>query len=297
MKKIIEISSSFTGKISTGSYENESPYFHIKEVYEFDGTNMMSPEVLNDEAVKERQAYLQSVCFEQFKSRADAAYAEKVAKTYRNIRFYHGQNGQKYPSVTSIIGWDADFFISPEELAQYAARGTIIDRQVEVFLKTGEWKEPKDIPEIYPELVTLRGGSLSLVVDDVDFRGFYKDYPFKIIECQKTHVNDKYRYGGRSDILCIIDSSNKGKWEKVDGVLFDVPTILDVKSGSIDKTKHFKQQTAYWKCEPEVKQVGLIPLNNDTKQGFSKPIIETNPDKYWSLFLKDREQFRNRYGV
>jgi hypothetical protein len=57
--------------------------------------------------------------------------------------------------------------------------------------------------------------------------------------------------------------------------LYDVPTILDIKTGQVDKVKHLKQQTAYAHCEPDVQQIGLIPLNQDTKQGYSKPILES----------------------
>ena len=294
MKRTIEISASFTGKISTGNYENESPYFAIKETIERDEDPGMQ---LADDVFKNRQKELHDICYQQFKQHAEAAYTEKIAKTYRNIRFYDGANGKKYPSVTSIIGWDADFYISPEELKQHASRGSIIDKQVEIFLKTGEWKEPKDIPEIYPDLVILKGGNLGLVVDDVNFQEFYKQYPFKVIGLQNTMINHDHCYGGRLDIKCVIESTNKGKWEKIEEVKFDVPTILDVKAGAMDKFKFMKQQTAYAKCDAEIQQIGIIHLNKETKQGYSQPIVETNLEKYWSLFLKDRAEFKNRYGV
>lgn len=293
MKKTIEISASFTGKISTGSYENESPFFSIREILEYAEGEIIPADV----GISGRQKELHAICYDQFRRQAEVSYSEKIAKQYRNIRFYDGKDGIKYPSVTSIIGWDEDFHVSPDELNQYASRGTIIDKQVEIYLRTGEWKEPKDIPEIYPDLVTLKGGNLGLVVDDVNFIDFYKNYPFKVLSLQKTYINHDHRYAGRGDIECIIESSNKGKWDKIEGVLFDIPTILDVKSGAIDKTKHLKQQTGYAKCNEEVKQIGLIHLNKETKQGYSQPIIETNMEKYWSLFLKDRSNFKSRFGV
>lgn len=43
------ISASFTGKINTGSYENESPYYAISETY---------TDTLQDNEVKERQKQL-----------------------------------------------------------------------------------------------------------------------------------------------------------------------------------------------------------------------------------------------
>lgn len=291
MKRTLEISASFTGKISTGQFENESPFFSVKEIIEENG------ETLSDLVIKNRQQELQDMCYGQFKSHAEKAYSEKIAKTYQNIRFYDGLEGRKYPSVTSIIGWDSDFFMSPEELQQHASRGSIIDKQVEVYLNTGTWKQPEEIPEIYPDLVIVKKGNLGLLLDDSNFLGFFKDYPFKTIICQDTLLNHEHQYGGRRDIKCLIESTNKGKWEKIEGVLFDVPTILDVKAGSMDKAKFMKQQTAYAKCDPEIKQIGIIHLNKENKCGYAQPVIETNLEKYWSLFLNDRAKFKQRYAI
>ncbi len=293
MKRSIEISASFTGVISTGSYENEKPMYHVKEMYEFDPEEMWS-----DLEIQARQKQLHDICYGQFKRQADTAYADKIAKTYKNIRFYDGKDGKKYPSVTSIIGWDKDFHMSAEELAQYASRGTIIDKQVEIYLNTKEWKEPKDIPEIYPDLVIVKKGGLGLELDDVDFIEFYKNYPFKVISQQTCVLNHEHKYGGRMEIKCIIESANKGKWDKVDGVQFDAITLLDVKATTaLDKTYVMKQNTAYSKCDPEIKQIGVIHLKKDNKQGYAKPVIETNLDKYWTLFLRDRDNFFNRYCI
>lgn len=295
MKRNIEISASFTGTISTGSYENEKPFYSIKEVIEIDEDQNT---LITDFEIEKRQKELHDICFSQFKKQEVASYQEKLAKTYRNIRFYEGKDGLKYPSVTSIINWDKDFHIPPDELKQYASRGTIIHKQVEIFLSTGEWKEPKDIPEIYPDLVIVTRGNLGLEIDDVDFRTFYKDYPFKVITLEDTLLNHDLKYGGRLDIKCVIESENKGKWDKIEGVIFDKPTILDVKTGkSLDKTSALKQQTAYWHCDNEVEQVGIIHLTNENKCGYAKPTICTNSEKYWHLFLKDLENFSNRYGL
>lgn len=290
MRKQIEIEASFTGAIPTGNYENEKPFFSVREVLEDCGN-------MSDEEIAKRQEELHGICYAAFKRQADVSYSEKIAKQYQNIRFYDGKGGQKYPSVTSIIDWDADYHMPPDQLAQYGSRGSIIDKQVEVFLRSGKWLEPKDIPECYPDLVILKKGDLGLQVDNVNFQGFYKDYPFKVIDLQKVVMNHEHRYGGRLDILCIIESSNKGKWDKVEGVKFDVLTDLDVKSGAINKTRDLKQQTAYWHANPEIQQVGLIPLNKDVQQGFSKPIIEPNKEKYWSLFLNDRQNFKKRFQI
>lgn len=293
MRRIIEVMASFTGKISTGQFENESPYFSAKETIEIED---VTPEV--DRMIEARQSELQEICYTQFKKRAEIAYQEKIAKSYQNIRFYDAGNGQKYPSVTSIINMDVNFFTAPDELNQMAARGTIIHKQVEIYLATGKWVEPKEIPEIAFQVMTVVTGSLGLVVDDVNFVNFIKDYPFKVLKQESQVINHEHKYAGRMDILCIIESTNKGKWDKIEGIQFDVPTILDVKTGaSLDKAKGMIQQAAYAMCESEVKQIGIIHLTKENQCGFSKPCVSNKIDSYWSIFLNKRKLFSERYGV
>lgn len=281
------ITASFTGKISTGQFENASPFFSCSEKYNA---------YLSDENIKSRQAELHNICYEQFNILSERFYAERIAKEYQNIRFYDA-NGTKYPSVTSIIGMDEDFRIPPDELEQYGCRGTIIHKQVEIFLETGEWKAPQDIADISAEYLTVKKGSLKLDLEGYNFVDFYKEYPFKFLELETQVFNHEHKYAGRRDILCVIESSNKGKWDKVEGVKFDVKTILDVKTnGTLDQIKGLKQQSAYAKCDG-VEQIGLIHLNADNKCGYAKPIITTNIERYWNLFLSDREKFRKRYGI
>lgn len=294
MKRTIEITASFSGKIPTGSYENENPFFALKEIIE-----PLESEVLTitDEEIKNRQHELHQLCYDQFKRQAEISNNERIAKTYKNIRWYDGKDGMKYPSVTSILDMDVDFKIPPDELAQYGARGTIIHKQSEIFLRTGEWKEAKDIPEIAAEFLTLKRGSLGLEVEDVDFRAFFKDYPFKVLELEKHIVNHEYKYGGRLDILGVIESTNKGKWEKIEGVKLDVPTVLDIKTATtMDKTKGLTQLAAYSKVDG-VEQICLIPLTKENQCGFAKPIITTNIERYWNLFAKARRDFEDRYGI
>lgn len=293
MKRSIEITASFTGKISTGQWENMSPFFALKEV-----VDLLETENLSDEQIKSRQSELQKICVEQFRKEAEIAYQEKIAKAYQSIRFYDAGNGKKYPSVTSIINMDENFFVSPEELAQYGARGTVIHKQIEIYLKTGKWKEPKEIPEVAFQVMTVIKGTLGLSLEDINFVNFYKDYPFVVIAQEEEVINHEHKYAGRLDIRCIIDSKNPGKWEKIEGIIFDIPTILDVKtSATLDKTKGFIQQAPYAKCCKEVQQIGLIHLTKENVCGYAKPAISNKIDAYWNIFLNKRQQFNQRYGV
>ena len=283
----IELSASFTGTIPTGSFENEKPFYSITET--FDNC------ALGDVEIEIRHKQLHDMCYRQFKNQAEITYAERIDKLYKNIRFYD-KDGRKYPSVTSIIGWDESFRIPVDSLAQYAARGTIVHKQIEVYLTTGEWKEAKDITDIYPELVILRTGNLKLELEG-DFKAFYESYPFKVIECEKVIYNDKHYYAGKLDCLGVIEHVNMGKWASIDGIKFDVPTVFDFKTGAVDKVKCFKQLTAYGQSVEGVEQLAVIPINNDTKQGFSKPVVEGDKEKYMPLFLADRRNFKERYGI
>lgn len=295
MKRSIEISASFTGKINTGQFENESPFFSIKEIVE--DIDSEDYEV-TDEHIKIRQKELKEICYNQFKQHAEIAYQEKIAKEYKSIRFYDsGIDGIKYPSVTSCLNMDENFFMSPSDLSQYCARGTILHKQCEIFLKTGKWIEAKDISDLSFELMTIKQGNLNLSVDDTNFPAFYKAYPFRVIEQEKTVINHEFRYGGRLDILGIIEESNKGSWDKIEGIQFNVPTIFDIKSGQIDKVKCYSQMAAYAKCCDSVKQLVVIPLTKDTQQGFSKPLVSSKIDSYWDIFSKQRDKFRERFSL
>lgn len=289
MRRTIEISASFTGKISIGEYENSSPFYAVKEVLE--------DCEYTDEEIKARQQVLQTICVDQFNKSAQILYQQKIEKAFKNIRFYDAGEGRKYPSVTSCINMDTDFFISQEELSQHSARGTILHKQCEIFLKTGKWVEAKDIPDVSFELMVIKTGTLNLSLDDTNFPNFYKSYPFRVLEQEKTVINHELEFGGRLDILGIIESSNKGSWDKIEGIQFDVPTIFDIKSGSIDKVKCYSQLAAYSKCCDNVAQLVVIPLSKDTQQGFSKPLVTNKIDAYWDIFSKQREKFRSRFGL
>lgn len=293
MKRTIEVSSSYTGKISTSQYENISPFFAVKEIIDIDDENLDINKIITN-----RQSELQEICRDQFRKVAEIEYQEKIAKSYQNIRFYDAGNGKKYPSVTSVISMDENFFMSPEELSQYGARGTIIHKQIELFLQDGIWRQARDIPEIAFQVMTVVKGNLELSFDDVNFVNFYKDYPFLVVWQEKQVINHEHKYAGRLDLMVIIESKNPGKWDKIEGIQFDVPTILDIKtSTTLDKVKGFTQQAAYAKTDDGIKQIGLIHLNKENACGYGKPQITNKIDHYWSIFLNKRDNFHKRYGI
>lgn len=271
--KAAEIVSSFSGKISTGRFENEQPFFSIKEVWDN----------IDDNFLQQRQRELYEMCRARFSEHEKRSVVERIQQEYQHLRFYE-TNKEHYPSVTSIINWDKDFFLAKEELIQYAARGTIIHRQSEKYLIDGQWAGPEELPDIYPEYVTMSKGSLGLTLEGYNFPAFCEKYPFKAIDTEEIVYNHEYKYAGRCDI--------KGEWE-------NQKAVMDIKTGQIDKELYLKQLSAYAKAEgnEDVKLMVIIPLNNKTKQGFSSPIISADIDKYFEMFKRDRKLFKQRFGV
>lgn len=281
----IKVASSYSGKISTGSYENASPFFYAEAEYSLpDDTNTSDLQKI----LKDQHALLQDVCYGNFKAAEQKAIVERIQKERQDFRWYEDDLGNPLPSSTSIIGFDSDFSVSPMELQQYASQSQICHAQVAHFIKTGEWVEPEKLGEVWADLVIVKKGSLLLDIEGWDFPGFLKKYPIsKMVNGQKL-INLKHRYGGTPDFYGIPNFEGAKK----------VSSILDVKR-TVDKVKAFMQMASYAKCpgNEHIKQMIIVPLNNKTDQGFSKPIVSTEIDKYFEMFLRKREGFRKRYGI
>lgn len=271
-RESVEIVASFSGKISTGKWENMNPFFSIKEVWSG----------IDDCEIERRQKALHEICYNKFNEVDQQALVDRIREQRKDLRFYE-YAGQQLPSVTSVIGWDDDMFVSQADLIQYAARGTVIHKQAEIFLNTGTWAEPKDIPEVYPEYVIVTKGDLGLKFDDVDFRAFHGKHPFEVIKTEQTVFNLEYKYAGRTDIVAMFNGKK---------------SIMDIKTGStINQEKAFKQLSAYAKTIEGIEQLVVIHLNNKTKQGFSTPIISDKIEEHFQLFLKDRRIFKERFNI
>lgn len=270
----IKVIAHFTGVISTGEFENERPLFGLEQIIHY----------VDDDVTAARQKELYGMCRKVFKEAQRDSLIARIRKQREDIRFYE-KDGMQYPSVTSIIGWDDDYHISPEELAQHAARGTIIHKQIAHYIKEGQWIDPLDLSICYPEIVILKRGNLKLSYDDVNFLGFLEKHPIEFISSEVAVYNDDLKYAGTYDF--------KGRLDKK-------ITLFDVKCGaSLDRLKAFKQLTAYAHCpqNQDVEQLCIVHLNNKVQQGFSKPIICTDVNKYWELFKADRVNFKKRFLV
>lgn len=199
-------------------------------------------------------------------------------------------DGEKYMSVTSIINPEGIAF--PEHLLiQYQARGTIVHEQTEHFLRHYQFVDPKYICD--QELIdTVVNGSLNISWEDCNPLGFFARHGHKIQikQIEKRVINKEHKYAGRLDCS---------------GYFEDVPATFDFKTASNYTTNkminYWKQQAAYAKCkdffdEPPEAMV-IIPFNPKSEQGFEEPIVETDIDHYFELFLQDVAYARENYNI
>ena len=278
MKRKIKVEASFSGVLPTGSYANSRPGFLASMEYEAD----FATEAEVSMNIELAQQELQGICYKNFQSEANRAKVMKIQEDRKDFRFYTLPNGEEVPSVTSILNYDSDFLMDEGELKQYASQGNIIHAQVAEFIKGGVWKVPQDIEGIAPDLFILKSGNLKLSLDGWDFQAFLKKYPMENMENGESVFNEKERYAGTPDGFSIVGG---------------ISTIFDIKR-TPEKVKNFMQMAAYAKASGRaIQQMMIIPLNDKTEQGFSKPIVSTDIDKYFELFLFKRREFKKVYGI
>jgi hypothetical protein len=278
--KIKEVTYAKSGVIAKAAYENLRPSYSF------------TAELDKEDNVEDVLKHLKGIVDNQFELDEYTAKVSLVEKQFANMRLYP-VNGFKYPSITSVLGWDKDWYISEGELSQYGAIGTIIHKVFEDaiinYQKTGEliWKEPEEFPELQKEISMVRGGSLQLDWNDYSYKTFGNEYIpklGKICAMEETVANDEIKTAGTLDILAPFG---------------DKLSIIDLKSGAYD----FRQLAFYgntWSVlnGKDVEQMVIFPLGKtDNKSGYKKPIINTDIAGEWKEMLKARETFKKRFGI
>jgi hypothetical protein len=268
--KYKEVSVGITGVIPIASYENLRPSFTATiEVQDGDNEN---------EVIATGMALVNK----HFELVVDKAKVDLIEKQYKNVRFRE-IGGVKYPSVTSILSWDKDWKISEDELSQYASRGKIVHKLIEIYLKTKKWVEPEDIkePEIEEAVSILMSGSLKLHWNQCSYKKFFKEYEdgLEVDSIEQVVLNKEVRYSGQYDI--------KGKFQ-------GKSSIIDCKTGSYDMA----QLAAYAVCERGIEQLIVFPVGiTNNKTGFMKPIVSTDIETEYKRFLYARDKFKRRFGL
>lgn len=204
MKRKITISASFSGVIPVCEFGNSRPGFASGEEFEIEYKDKQELDFI----IEERQRELMAICLQNFNMEAERAKVQKVKNDLKNFRFYKTGDGEEFPSVTSISGYDKEFFVGDEDLKIYAAQGNIYDAEIRNFVRTGEWKDSKDILECTADRFILKSRSLSsgksLSLEPCAFRAFLEKYPITELQsCEKPVFNKKWRYAGTADLIGI----------------------------------------------------------------------------------------------
>lgn len=267
--KTKEITVSLSGVIPVASFENLRPGYTIT----------VEPE--NGESTDDIIVKLQGYLHQVFEHESNRGKADLLDKQYSQLRFYE-RDGKKYPSVTSILGWDKDWRITQDELRQYASRGTIVGEMVEQYLSTGKWIVPEETPSLAEDVAVLLGGSLGLHWEQCSHKEFCDKFAKEIVAetTQKQIFNDQALYAGTLDIC---------------GTYAGKVSVMDVKCGGWD----MRQLAAYaMALDADIKQLVILPTGpTDNKCGYKKPVICTTLQKEYEEFLKARAKFKRRFGV
>jgi len=279
MKKTIKISGGISGVIATGSFQNLRPSFSWEETIEDCS--------MTDIEINDRIKELYNKGFAMLKEAEQKAIVERIQRERKDLRFIISEKGNILPSVTSIINFDADFFVSPEELSQYASQGNIIDAKVKHYIETKKWVAGKDLQDLWTDIVILTKGSLKLDIDVGDFPMFLEKYPITDMKVGERFMFDEEGYCGEPDFIGMPDFKEALK----------IPTIFDVKR-TPDKIKNGMQISAYCKYH-KIKQGIIVPLNDKTNQGYSKSVIydEKSLEGFFKMFKEKQKDFKQRYNV
>ena len=286
----IEISISVTGKIPRRQFENYSPFYSVKEIITLEDSD--GDQSKTDIIRKARQQELRNQLEDLFSKDRERIQLEELQSTYKNFDFVlNPKNNKKYPRVTDILYWDADFYISPEKLVQYGARGSAIHAMIEHWIETKEWGEYKKIIR-KRDYILLETGSERLIdtLDQINFVGFMDEYgkDIEFGEGEFRAFNDQYFYCGQPDRV--------GKYKKK-------KAIFDYKCRAIQDSD-FKQMAMYCNLDdPRLKDIETmvgIPLNPSNKSGYGRPVVvegRAEIEKYFNLALKDRYEFKDKFKI
>ncbi len=195
--------------------------------------------------------------------------------------------GKVSPSVTSIIGFDQDFYVSESDLLQYAAQGSIIDLRARYLINNSEWLPAAKVVGTTKHMLVLAEGSLGLSEDAGDFPAFLQKYPVSDMITMSRLFHKDDLYSGELDFTGV--PLFKGTEQ--------VSTVFDIKR-TASKESNGMQLAAYCKLLGFHQGI-IVQLNDKTKQGFSKPKVYNREelDKYYEMFLEKRELFRDHYLI
>ena len=270
--KVKEITVSLSGVIPVAPYENLRPGFSI------------TVEPKEGEDPKKIIAACQDDLHLFFENESIRGTAELRAVQVPNIRWYARGDGdyRGYPSVTSILHYNAKWHVTEQHLTQLAARGTVVGEITEQYLSNGNWFDPQEMSVLRKDVDILNHGASNLHWDQCSHKAFCKKYgdKIKVDSTQGVVFNDEHKYAGTYDIV----GTYEGK-----------KTLMDIKCGA---TRDLKQLAAYAMCLEGVEQIMILPLGpTDNKCGYMRPEPCTDIQKEFDDFLRARDNFRKQFGI
>src|SRR3990167_5854888 len=127
-----------------------------------------------------------------------------------------------------------------------------------------------------------------LALSGWNFKGFLEKYPIQELKSMETVVySKKHRIAGTPDLL--------GKYN-------GLKTLVSIKRTK-SEIDNFIQEAGYSLCDglEDVEQFMVVEMKAEedggNKQGFSKPVLTTDVQRYQELFLRKRSEFLKIYGV
>jgi len=278
----METSATFNATLPNAPFANSKPGFTAR--ISFDLIEGEDP----DEALRKAGAIAKRYVDEQFEMERNRLKAAEIKMAYPRMRLY--QIGKfEYPSVTTIIGWDKEWYkISEVQLAQYGARGHIIHRLVEIYKRTDKWVDLDYLAtkeDMSADVVLMTTGSEGLTVENCSHIKFFEKYgeDFKLRKSEQQVHSTQHEYAGTYD------------W---DGTYKDIESIIDIKSGS---DHNFMQLAAYAMSDQmkdkKIEQLVICPVGKTAnKTGCMSPSVCTDIDGEFKKFLAKRADFRQHFS-
>lgn len=280
--KEVTLSDEIGGVFSTDAeFDNERHRISISVTYNSGN--------LSDAIIEKKRVQLKELLRKELAERERQSYQKYLQRLRKDIRW--GKIGNElYPHVTSILETvnPTDFYMDKDKLRAYAARGQVLDIVLQKFIQEGKWYDPmKELPETWKYLKQMKVHKLEM---SGNLPGWVEKYKPVFKVGHQQIVNHRYKYVGEPDVAF--------------GFLNDIPTMFELKNRSSmskqEKLKAFKQNAAYANgenLENKVEQLCIIIINDDTKQGFSQPVVTTEIEKYFDLFLTDLFEFREMFNL
>jgi hypothetical protein len=279
IRKDVTIGDEIGGVFSTGAFENER---HLASL------SITFKEVDWDlEEIQARRKVIYETLYKELEYREGISRQKAIEKFYKDIRWYTGQNGSKYPSVTSIIDFanPIKWWVDENQKRALAARGQVGDLILQKYIETGQIFEPEKIPEAIKYLGIMETERLEMTGD---LYSFIVKFKVRFLRGHQTVINHEHKYGGQLDAVGFFEGDPKL-------TLFDLKWYNPDKKGRI---RTLKQMSAYAKALPDtIEQICIIPIHGNNEQGFSKPIISDGIEEYFKMFLLDRQEFTKTFGV